>query len=346
MIIHRTLLISAALFAASSAFAQGVPARVQLIHNCADLAADTVDIWVDDILFYDDFAFRTAAEFADVLPGVLFTVGVAPSNSTVASDAFYQEDFTFASGETYVVVASGIVSGTGYTPAPGFSLALFAQGQEAATDGTNTAMLVYHGSTDAPIVDVYESGVLNTTLVDNAGYGDFAGYLNLPTNDYTLQVRTADSTSTLATYAANLSEFGLQGAAITVVASGFLDPVENSNGPAMGLWAALASGGPLIELPLVATTINETPGHLAHVNVWPNPATENVTVALDATVTTRTTVRLSDLSGRLVLERSNMQLHKGENYLDFSVDDLAAGSYQLTIVNGNAARTLPLDVVR
>ncbi len=251
MNLNRTLGLGAALFAAASTFAGGGgTARVQVIHNCADAAAASVDVWLDNTLLIDDFAFRTASPFVDAPAGVAFTVGIAPPNSMMASDAIYTEDFTLTAGETYVIVASGIVSPTGYNPNPGFSLAVFAGAQEAATNGANTDVLVYHGCTDAPGVDVYEPNLM-VSAVNDASYGDFAGYLNLPTSDYTLQVRTADNSAIVATYGAPLGTLGLNGAALTVLASGFLDGEQNSNGPAFGLWAALASGGALVELPLL-----------------------------------------------------------------------------------------------
>jgi uncharacterized surface protein with fasciclin (FAS1) repeats len=46
-----------------------------------------------------------------------------------------------------------------------------------------------------------------------------------------------------------LETLGLEDSAITVLASGFLDPSMNSEGPAFGLYASLASGGELVELP-------------------------------------------------------------------------------------------------
>jgi hypothetical protein len=36
-------------------------ARLQVIHNSADLAASTVDVWLDNTLLLDNFAFRTSA---------------------------------------------------------------------------------------------------------------------------------------------------------------------------------------------------------------------------------------------------------------------------------------------
>ena len=242
-----------AALAASPALAQ--TARVQVIHNCADAAASVVDVWLDNTLLIDDFAFRTASPFVDAPAGTQFTVGIAPSNSTSAVESIFTQDFTLADGETYVVVASGIVSATGYTPLTPFSLEVFDQGQEAAMMGTNTDVLVLHGSTDAPTVDVYESAVLNATAVNDASYGDFAGYLALPTADYTVQIRTADNSTIVAAYSAPLQTLSLNGAAITVLASGFLDPSVNSVGPAFGLWAATAAGGALVELPSASIPI-------------------------------------------------------------------------------------------
>lgn len=250
MNLNKTLSLSVWLtMTAGTALAGGGTARVQVIHNCADAAAASVDVWLDNTLLLDNFAFRTASPFVDAPAGVDFTVGIAPPNSTMASDAIFQQTFNLTSGSTYVVVASGIVSPNGYNPSPAFSLAVFDQGEEAAALPANTDVLVYHGSTDAPTVDVYESAALNATAVDDAAYGEFAGYLALPTNDYVLQVRDAAQTTIVATYAAPLATLGLNGAALTVLASGFLDPANNNNGPAFGLFAALPSGGALVPLP-------------------------------------------------------------------------------------------------
>ena len=82
------------------------------------------------------------------------------------------------------------------------------------------------------------------------GYGEFAGYLGLPTDDYVLEIRTADGETTVVAYEAPLQTLELDGAAITVVASGFLNPANNSDGPAFGLYVATAAGGDLIPLPV------------------------------------------------------------------------------------------------
>ncbi|MFK8045585.1 MAG: DUF4397 domain-containing protein [Crocinitomicaceae bacterium] len=241
----KLTMLAASVLLSSAAFSQ---ARVQIIHNSADAATQTVDIYAGTTLLLDDFQFRTASPFIDVAAGTV-PIGIAPGNSSSSADVLATFPLTVVDGETYVAIANGILSGSGYAPAPGVTVDVYALGQEQANTVGNTDVLVFHGSTDAPTVDVSTPGGSAMPLVDDASYGDFAGYLELPTNDYTLNVTDATGATVVKSYSAPLSTLGLQDAAIVVVASGFLDPSMNSNGDAFGLWVALPTGGALVELP-------------------------------------------------------------------------------------------------
>ena len=208
-------LIGAALISTTS---MAQTAKIQVIHNSADAAASTVDVYLNGGLAIDDFAFRTATPFIDVPAGVQISVAIAPSTSTSVSDAIATFNYSLVSGEKYVIVANGIVSPSGYTPAIPFDLHVFAGGRESATNGTNTDLLVCHGSTDAPAVSVWETGVGAGQLFNNFVYSDFEGYLELPTNDYVVEVRDNAGTTTVASYDAPLATLGLQGASAVVVA--------------------------------------------------------------------------------------------------------------------------------
>ncbi len=251
------------LFTVSTSFAQ--LARVQVIHNSPDPAAAKVDVYLNGTLLLNDFAFRTATPFVDVPAGVLLKIDVAPANSTTVAQSIYNISATLQSGKTYILVADGIVSQIGST-APNFSVSVFAQGREMASDPMKTDVLVNHGSPDAPTVDVVETAVPAGTIVDNISFSNFAGYLELPTLDFTLDVRDATGMTTVASYSAPLQTLNLEGAAITVLASGFLDPSVGTNLPAFGLWVALAKGGDLIALPnssARAQIIHNSPDPLA-----------------------------------------------------------------------------------
>ncbi len=251
-------------------------ARVQVIHNSADAAAAVVDVWMNETLLIDNFEFRTATPFIDAPAGAEFTLSVTGPDSPNPVDPIWSDNFTLLADATYILVAEGIVSATGYNPAIPFGIAVFPQGREAASVSTKTDMLVHHGSTDAPVVDIYETGIGAGLLVDDLAYGEFAGYLELQTLDYIIEIRDATGTSLLAAYQAPLQTLGLEGQAITTVASGFLDPSSNSNGPAFGLWVAPASGGDLLELPVYAPTArvqvihNSADAAAEVVDVWLN----------------------------------------------------------------------------
>lgn len=231
--------------------AKSQTARLQVIHNSADAAASVVDVYLNGSLLLDDFAFRTATPFINAPANVPLTIDVAPFNSTSVAQSVANFTVTLADQETYVVVANGIVSPTGYSPATPFNLYVFAQARESALNSQSTDILVFHGSTDAPVVDVNEVTLGGATIIDGMAYSDFAGYLSLPVENYGLQILPDDQSVVVAEYLAPLSDLNLDGVAMTVIASGFLNPSTNNNGPAFGLWAALPTGGPLVELPML-----------------------------------------------------------------------------------------------
>jgi len=228
-------------------------ARVQLIHNSADLAVASVDLYVNGDLAMENVAFRSATPFDYAPAGVDIDLVITPSGSPIEDGVALT--VSFEAGKTYVVVAAGNVSATGYDPVVPFELFVYDLGREAAVNPANVDVLAFHGSTDAPTVTVWETGVGAGQLIADFEFGDFAGYLSLPLNDYILEIRDETGTVKVAAYEAPLATLGLQGQALTVLASGFLNPDNNSDGPAFGLYVALAGGGPLVELPFYDDTV-------------------------------------------------------------------------------------------
>jgi hypothetical protein len=315
-------------------------ARVQVIHNCADAAADSVDVYLDGSLLLDNFAFRTASQFINAPVGVPVTLGVAPKNSTGVADTIYSLTTTLSSDKRYIIVANGIVSPTGYSPsaaAAPFRLSIFDQGREISAAAMDTTdLLVIHGSTDAPVVDVKAGAI---TLVDNVGFGNFAseGYVKVKTNNYTLDVRDASGATIIKQYSAPLATLGLDEDAITVVASGFVSPTANSNGPAFGLWVAKASGGALIPLPSVSVNVNDVT-RSGNISVYPNPTTNTLHFSCNGNDPARRVVLLS-VSGEFIAETE----HVKNGSFDMSL--LPAGMYMLKTVADNG-ETITYSVVK
>jgi hypothetical protein len=242
----NTLILT--LFLAMSANFAFSQARLQVIHNSADMNADTVDVWLNNNLLLDNFAFRTASPFIDAPSDIDFDVTIQPKNSTDTLNPVAKFTYNLEAGKTYVIIANGIIDQTKYSGENTFNLYVYDMGREKASQMGNTDVLVFHGSTDAPTVDIYEAKQSISEVKDNLMYGEFAGYLELPTLDYSFQVRTETGQDVVAQFSAPLAGLNLHDSALLVLASGFLNPASNNNGPEFGLFVALPTGGNLIEL--------------------------------------------------------------------------------------------------
>jgi hypothetical protein len=256
----------------------------------------------------------------------------------------WSENYTLADGETYILVANGIVSPTGYEPNQPFNIYVNDMASEASGDANMTDVLVFHGSTDAPVVDVVEVGVGAGTIVDNLGYGDFAGYLELPTNNYRLAIKDETGSVTVVSYDAPLSTLGLGGAALTIVASGFLDPAVNSNGENFGLWVALASGGNLVELPIFLN-VDENLISKESVQAYPNPASTQINVEYSLLETADLTIEMYDLLGQKVFENQQIGISGKLNKHEIDVSGMKEGLYFISLNAGSSRITKKIQVV-
>jgi hypothetical protein len=222
-------------------------ARLQVIHNAADPAAEVVDVYVNGgSPFIDDFAFRTATPFVDVPAGVALNIGIAPGTSTSVDDTIASFVVTLEPSKTYVAIANGVLNPPGFASNPdgqSIGFTLFARDRiKESSPFFSVRVIAFHGATDAPTVDILRRTKWRTRrLFNNLSYGEFSGYRWLHPKRYVLDVTPGNDNSTVvASFEADLS--GLGGGAAVVFASGFLDPVANQDGPAFGLFAALPNG--------------------------------------------------------------------------------------------------------
>lgn len=319
-------------------------ARVQVIHNSADLAAQTVDVWLDDVLLLDNFMFRTASPFIDAPANQQFTISVAGMDSQSAEDAIWSKEYTLNQDETYVLIANGIVSPEGYNPSQPFDIYVYTMGREQANMMGNTDVLVFHGSTDAPTVDIVETGLGAGTIVDDLMYGEYAGYLELPTNDYRLAIKDETGSVTVAEYDVPLASLGLDDYALSVVASGFLNPAENNNGDSFGLWVALPEGGNLVELSIITSVEEEAFIEEESVITYPNPATDFLNISYSAQTESNVNIDLYSLAGTVVKQINPDRTAASSQNATIDVSDLSTGMYFVRIQSGNSIVTKKIQI--
>ncbi len=331
------------------AFPQVQLARLQVIHNAADVAAASVDIYLDGALLLDNFAFRDATPFIDAPAGVQINVGVAPGNSSSAGDTLKNFALTLDNGATYVAIANGVLDPNSYAVNPdgrstAFTLFINAMARESGTS-SDVDFFVLHGATDAPTVDVIARNV--ATLVDDAAYGDITPYITVPAGEYTLDLTLADGTSLVQSYIANLS--GLGGGSAAVFASGFLTPSSNQNGEAFGLFFALADGtvGQFMEgVSSVEEISSVTPNDYTLTQNYPNPFNPSTSINFAIPNSEFVTLKIFNILGSEVATLVNETLAAGSYKFNFDASNLASGIYLYKLTAGNFAQIKKMNLLK
>ena len=304
--------------------------RAQVIHNSADPAAGSVDIYVsqggEDVAKLEDVAFQTATGYLD-LPAGDVRIDIAPASSMSADESIYNQTVTLNAGETYSVIASGVVGGEGDS-----AFGLFAaNGREQSALEGGVDLLVFHGASDAPGVDAFVPGATRVSLAEDVEFGGFSTYTSVPLGDYPVQVWTAAQTALVAQYTAPLAALELGDQAVTVVASGFLTPADGA--AAFGLYAIVADGGAFVALPIVSGVSNEAPdselpGEFSLLGNYPNPFNPSTTIRFDLPLAASVSVDVFDMLGRRVMSLPAQNRAAGAaQSIQLDASALASGMY-------------------
>jgi hypothetical protein len=309
--------------------------EVQVIHNAPEPG---VDVYYTDannpngVRVLDNFQFRQATGVGLFPARTSFALVVAPQNSNSINDGIYTLPVAgLETSRSYIIMANGVVGGN-----PGFELVVNGNARTRALNAANAEFTAFHGSPDAPEVDVTLFG--GPVIVDDLAYGTFSDYLSVPASDYVISVTPANDNSTVVqSYFAPLS--GLEGQAFTVFASGFL-----SSSPSFGLWVALTDGT-TFPLPVFVNT-KDLNDKLTSLQLAPNPASQEVWVQMELSASESLRYAVRDLTGRMVMEGDFGQLSAGSFAQRLEVSQLTAGMYLLEIRSDKGSRTQKFAVQR
>lgn len=249
-------------------------ARVQFIHNSADTSLRYADIYWNNTLLYNNFVFHRASPFINRVGGTAATISIADSSSTSVDDAFATFDFTPVTDQKYIVLMQGIKEQSGYSSFQPFDLKIIEGAREVGVDYASVDMLFVNGSTDSGEYDILETWLVQVPFAENLSFNNYQDYLSVYAGDYRLRITDSQEQYAYGDFDAPFGQYALNGKAVTIVTSGFSNPIENSNGQLLGMWMARAEGGMMTEFTSATTSFklihNSSDVDLQEVDVYWN----------------------------------------------------------------------------
>jgi hypothetical protein len=325
--------------------------RIQIVHNSPDPMVAAVDIDVvtstGGVVPFNNVGYLQATPYLLVPAGDYRVLFSAP-NSTDTLGALVKIPATLMKNTTYQVIAAGLAntSGTNFAHSVSvngsnvaFGLDVLPNSRPWSTSPTTVNIAVFHHSPDAPMVDAV--GSTGSVLVDDISFGEYQGYLPIPTiADGQIRITPAnDNNTTVATFAAPLTS--LSGLGLTIFATGFLTPNDEnvSNLQPFGLWVAFPNGGNLVELTPVMSL--ESASGLSQMNLFPNPVNEVATLTFASTRSFTAQMSIVNGLGQEVAKMGNVSLTEGNNTVAVNMSSLSSGQYFLTLTGENARVAIP-----
>jgi hypothetical protein len=316
-------------------------ANLQVIHNAGDTAYGAVDVYVDDVLALDNFAYRTATGlialdvvskgFGTVAP---FNVDIAPSSSTSSAEAVFSGTVELEAGKTYAAVA--VDDGAGGADV------LVGEVRSAGSDPTGVDVLIMHGIADAPAVDIrlFQGSSGNGPIIlENVSFTETAAdYLTVDAATYTLEfLPTGTTTQALAT---KVDLSGLEGQPVLAIATGFLVPPFGREATRGANVMVVDQAGNVRLGMIVTATEEETDEVIAELPTtfslngnYPNPFNPSTSITFDLPETAEVSVYVVDMLGRNVLNVPAQTIQAGaKRTVQVSASDLASGTYLYRVI--------------
>lgn len=335
----------------TTALLPALTAGAQVIHNAADPGAAMVDVYLNGELLASDFPFRAATPFLDLPAGLTHYISFAAPGSESVADAIATFDAALPEGALWQFVANGVLAPADFAPNPSnestaFNLFALTMARDEAEVAGEVDFRVWHGATDAPAVDIRLADN-NAVLAGNLVYGNASSYINVPAAEYVINVTAAgDAAAVVATYTLDVSALG--GGSAIALASGFLNPAANGDGPAFEILVVLADGTTLL-LPIgtsIESDLTTSPVAFELQGNFPNPFNPTTNIRFSVPVASDVTLTVYDMLGRQVAVLANGMFSAGTHTVTFDASNLSSGTYLYRLQSGSFVETSKMMLIK
>ena len=297
------------------------PAMAQYIQN---VNGRDVDIYIDDELHFDDWAFQSASAFERLEDGE-HTIDIVASESPDNAEPIATRTFGADSGTAQHVFVHGNETN--------LSIAVVDAVRTRELGSDRMSFYVVHGAADlgSLSIDLQHPDNNETVLLENAVYGDASTYLTVQPGTYGLEVRTSSDDRRV-----NLFEFDLS----ALARHAFVLCLSGAGVSALdGLTVLGVQSDGSTFFPTNVTTseaVAEVPTSFALKGNYPNPFSSSTTVSFDLPFAAAVSVKVFDLMGRAVLSVPPVTMQLGANK-SFSLNGtaLASGTYHYRVTAAN-----------
>ena len=291
-------------------------ANIQIIHNAPK---PVVDIYFNNEISLTGIPYRSSTGLVK-LP-VSSRIGIAPTGQGVIADF----PLELEQSKNYVVTAFGIVGNDTKPLNMSSSDLVLNSGNE-----NNFALKVMHGVTDAPDVDIYANGSM---VFENIEYGKYSDYLNVPADNYTIDVTAHGSKDAVASFYAPLDTYG--GESGIIFASGFLSSADQDS--AFTLILSTPNGDRLQLAPKkpdlsIAEQKSNMLSEIYSVSNYPNPFNPTTSINYNLGFESTVNVTIYDILGNVVKEVYSGLQTPGKksinwNATNFKGENVSSGIY-------------------
>jgi hypothetical protein len=313
---------------------KSLTSEIQIVHNSADVSNDSVDIYINDVKAITGLAFRKGTAFMPMNAMVPQVVKVAPKGSANSSAAFATKTLVLDSGANYYAIAMGVKTPGQYLANPNaksiqFDVQTYKGARKVANNSKNVDLLYSHGATDLQATTMSGLGQVQF-LSKNDAYGDFHGYaIHSAQDDIRYDVMDAAEDTLLTTVFGDLATH--QGKAGLVFASGFKTTGggANQNGASLRFFIIWPDGD-VDSLVYPYDGLNEQLISGAKVDLYPNPAKDNVSVSFELTSQESIVYEMLDITGKVIMSQTREGI-RGKNGLNINTATLNNGIYFINV---------------
>ena len=317
-------------------------ARVQWIQNVPDLAA--VDVYVDDNLYRNDFAFQEATPFL-FLQGGAHKIDIVASEDVDNTTPIVTQNVTVVNGVNYNFILHGLLNPTGTQPA--FDKVVVVDNVRLVSDDASVMQFFFaHGAPnlgpiDIRLLDPVNNNAVIGLLANNIDFDDIGAYISLAPAGYNIEFTSADNLTQIDVFRFELQSRAQQAFVMAVTGIGN-KATTGGPGTPLSIMGVETDGDRFFPDVITAEEdVAELPTEFKLNGNYPNPFNPSTRIQFDLPETAEVSIEIIDMLGRSVMTLPAKQLEAGAaRTVEVNASNLASGTYLYRLIAKTATDTM------